>query len=345
MNFASDNVAGAAPEILAALLAANEGAAAPYGADAISRRLEGRFAEVFEHEVAAFPVATGTAANALSLATITPPYGAILCHAEAHIHTDECGAPEFFTGGAKLLTLPGEHGKLSAQTVERALAVTPFGSQHAVQPAALSLSQVSEAGTVYTPAEISALSAAAHRYGLLVHMDGSRLANALVALGVSPSQATWRSGIDVLSFGATKNGALGAEAVIFFDPARASDLIYRRKRGGHLFSKQRFLSAQLEAYLHDDLWLRNARHANEQAARLAAGLQGIEGVTLRHTVDANILFVNMPEELIQRLTAAGASFHRIGGTDSTLVRLVTAFTTNAGDVDRFVDVARTLSRV
>ena len=345
MNFASDNWACAAPEILAAVLAANDGTAAPYGADAVSQRLHGRVAEVFEHEVAAFPVATGTAANALALATVTPPFGTVLCHTEAHINTDECGAPEFFTGGAKLLTLPGAHGKLSADTLEHALARTPFGSQHAMQPAVVSISQVTEAGTVYTPAEIAAVAEVAHRYGLLVHMDGSRLANALVSLETSPAQVTWRSGVDVLSFGATKNGALGAEAVIFFDPARAGELIYRRKRGGHLFSKQRYISAQLEAYLHDGLWLRNARHANEQAARLAVGLKAIEGVFLQHPVDANMLFVEFPEALIQHLLAAGASFHRIGGETSTLVRLVTAFNTNADDVDRFVDAARARIRV
>ncbi|TAM58306.1 low specificity L-threonine aldolase [bacterium] len=340
MNFASDNVAGAAPEILAALLAANGGAAAPYGADDLSRRLERRFAEVFEHEVAAFPVATGTAANALALACITPPFGAVLCHEHAHVQTDECGAPEFFSGGAKLLTSPGEHGKLDATALEYALAHTPFGSQHAIQPAALSVSQVTEAGTVYTPAELAALAQIAHRYGLTVHMDGSRLANALVSLDASPAQVTWRCGVDVLSFGATKNGALGAEAVIFFDRARSKELLYRRKRAGHLFSKQRFLSAQLEAYLHDGLWLSNARHANAQAARLAVGLRSIPGVSLRHPADANMVFADMPEEMIRRLLAAGASFHRIGGEDATLVRLVTAFDTDAGDVDRFVDAAR-----
>ena len=339
MNFASDNVAGAAPEILAAVMAANDGAAMPYGADALTRRVESRFAEVFGRETAVFPVATGTAANSLALAAITPPYGAVFCHEAAHIHTDECAAPEFYTGGAKLLTLPGDHGKLAAETVERALAASPIGSQHAAQPAAVSLSQVTEAGTVYTPAEIAAISEVAHRYGLLVHMDGARLANALAALEVSPAAVTWRAGVDVLSFGATKNGALAAEAVIFFDAARAADMLYRRKRAGHLFSKLRFLSAQLEAYLADDLWLRNARHANAQAGRLAAGLQGIPGVALRDPVEANLLFVQLPEATIRRLHEDGFSFHRIGGAGSTVVRLVTAFDTRSEDVDRFVAVA------
>ena len=334
MNFASDNVTGAAPEILAAVVAANEGSAPPYGADELTQRMESRFAAVFERDLAVFPVATGTAANALALACVTPPFGAIFCHAAAHINTDECGAPEFYTG-AKLLPLPGADGKLSPDELESALAAAPFGSQHAVQPAAVSISQATEAGTVYTPDEVRAIADIAHRFGLIVHMDGARLANALAALAVSPAHATWRAGVDVLSFGATKNGALGAEAVVFFDRDRAGEFLYRRKRGAHLFSKQRFLSAQLEAYLHDGLWLRNARHANAQAARLAAALREIPGITLRYPVHANMIFADLPEELIRRLYAEGFAFHRIGGPQSTLVRLVTAFNTRPEDVDVF----------
>ncbi len=230
MNFASDNVTGASPEILAALAAANQGAAMPYGADAITRRLEQRFADLFEHEVAVFPVATGTAANALALACLTPAFGAIYCHEEAHIATDECGAPEFFTGGAKLVTCPGEHGKL----VPEALAprIAGAGIVHNVQPAVVSITQETEAGTVYQPAEIAALSALARAHGLALHMDGARFANAVVSLGCAPADITWRAGVDALSFGATKNGALAAEAVVFFDPKRAASFGFRRKRGG-----------------------------------------------------------------------------------------------------------------
>lgn len=340
MNFCSDNVTGIAPEILAAIVAANEGAMASYGEDPITARLETRLGELFERDVSVVPVATGTAANALALACMTPPFGAVYCHVMAHIASDECGAPEFYTGGAKLVTLPGDNGKLAACALEDALRRTPIGSQHAVQPAAVSVAQVSEAGTVYLPQELSALAEVAHRYGLPLHLDGARLAGAVAALGISPAQATWRAGVDVLSFGATKNGAMAAEAVIFFDPSHAREVLYRRKRAGHLVSKQRFVCAQLEAYLHDDLWLRNARHANAMAARLASGLQGAPGVTLRYPVDANMLFVEFPEQTIRRLLEAGFLFHRIGGQASTLVRLVTAFETHAGDIDRFIDVVR-----
>jgi len=267
MNFRSDNVTGVAPEILAALAAANAGSAAAYGEDAVTKRLAQRFAALFEHAVEVFPVATGTAANALALATLVPSWGVIYCHEAAHIQVDECGAPEFFAGGAKLLPLAGDDAKLRPEVVERAIGGQ--GVVHHAQPAAISISEATEAGTLYRPEEIAALGALARRHGLALHMDGARFANAVAALGCSPAELSWRAGVDALSFGATKNGALAAEAVIFFDPAKVKGFAYRRKRGGHLLSKMRFLSAQLEAYLADDLWLANARHANAMAARLA----------------------------------------------------------------------------
>ncbi|HEY0283223.1 MAG TPA: beta-eliminating lyase-related protein, partial [Rhizomicrobium sp.] len=206
-------------------------------------------AELFEHELDAFPVISGTAANALALAALVPPHGAIFCHSESHIAVDECGAPEFFTHGAKLVPLEGENGKLVPETLERALGRFQKGFVHHVQPAALSLTQSTELGTVYRPGEIAALSALAHAHGMTVHMDGARFANALATLGCSPADATWRAGVNAISFGATKNGALGAEAVIFFGSAEARDFEYRRKKAGHLLSKMRFVSAQLDAYL------------------------------------------------------------------------------------------------
>src|SRR6185312_1799022 len=248
---------------------------------------------------AVFPVATGTAANALALAALTPPWGAIYCHEAAHIQSDECGAPEFFAAGAKLLPLAGEDAKLMPATVEAAL--LERGVVHHVQPSALSISQATEAGTLYRPAEIAALGALARRHGLALHMDGARFANAVAALGCAPADLTWRAGVDALSFGATKNGALAAEAVIFFDPAKAADLAYRRKRAGHLFSKMRFLSAQLDAYLADGLWLRNARHANAMAARLGQGLARLPGARLVHPVEANEVFVELAEASIAAL--------------------------------------------
>jgi threonine aldolase len=338
MNFKSDNVTGIAPEILAALAAANAGAAASYGEDAVTRRLERRFAELFEREVAVFPVATGTAANALALATVTPPWGVVFCHEESHVDTDECGAPEFFTGGAKLAALPGAAAKLTPAAIEARL--HGKGVVHHAQPAAISITQATEAGTVYSPDEVTALGALARRHGLVLHMDGARFANAVATLGCTPAEATWRAGVDVLSFGATKNGALAAEAVVFFDPARAGDLAYRRKRAGHLFSKMRFLSAQLEAYLEDELWLRNARHANAMAARLAGGLTTLPGARLREPVEANEVFIELPDPVIRALEGEGFEFYRWGPPGSTCLRLVTAFDTAAGQVDRFIAAAR-----
>jgi threonine aldolase len=336
MNFASDNATGASPEILAAIAVANHGAAMPYGADDITRRLERRFAEVFEHEVTVFPVATGTAANALALACLTPVYGAIYCHEEAHIATDECGAPEFFTGGAKLVPCPGDHGKLSPEIL--APRIGGAGVVHNAQPAAISITEETEAGTVYRPAEIAGLSALARHHGLALHMDGARFANAAASLGCAPADITWRAGVDALSFGATKNGALAAEAVVFFDPKRAESFAYRRKRAGHLVSKQRFLAAQLEAYLADDLWLRNARHANTMAARLGSGLAALPGARLLHPVEGNEVFVELGERAIERLAAAGFGFYRWG--DAPVLRLVTAFDTAQEAVERFLHIAR-----
>jgi threonine aldolase len=349
MNFASDNAAGIAPEILAAIARANEGAALAYGRDAWTERVQRRFAEIFEHEVAVFLVPTGTAANALALAHLAPPWGAVLCHEDAHIATDECGAPEFYGGGLKLVGLAGEAGKLTPVTLQRALASGPWGGPHHVRPAVLSLSQATEAGTIYWPSEIQQLAQIAHGHGLAVHVDGARIANALARMNASPAQATWMAGVDALSFGATKGGALAAEAVVFFDPARAADMSERRKRGGHLVSKHRFLAAQIEAYLADDLWLRLARHANAMADQLAAGLAA-GGLTPVWPVEANEVFVALPPQIDARLRAAGATYYPwtanassngVGsGGDGMLVRLVTSFATTAHEVERFVATAR-----
>ena len=338
MNFSSDNVTGVAPEITAALAAANAGAAAAYGADAVTERLARRFSELFEREVAVFPVATGTAANALALATLTPPWGVIYGHRDAHFQVDECGAPEFYAGGAKLRMLEGDHGKIAAEGLEAA--IMGRGVVHHAQPASVSLTQASEAGTVYQAAEIEAVAEVCRRHGLALHMDGSRFANAVAALDRSPADLTWRAGVDALSFGATKNGAMAAEAVVFFDPAKAADFAYRRKRGGHLFSKMRFLSAQLEAYLAGDLWLRNARHANRMAARLADGLRAVPGARLQHPVEANELFVELPDAVIRGLLADGFQFYRWDHEQSVVIRLVTAFDTAPAAVEAFLASAR-----
>ncbi|MFV3129239.1 threonine aldolase family protein [Niveispirillum sp. KHB5.9] len=342
MNFMSDNVTGAAPEILAALIAANDGTAPSYGADDWTRRLTDRLSTLFERDVAVFPVATGTAANALALAALTPPWGSIYCHAEAHIQMDECGAPENFTGGAKLVPLAGDHGKIAPDTLSSALDKVHKGFVHAVQPASLSLTQATEAGTIYTPDEVSALTAIARHHGMRTHMDGARFANAVASLGCAPADITWRAGVDVLSFGATKNGALGAEAVVFFDRELSENFGYRRKRAAHLFSKMRFLSAQLDAYLDDGLWLRLAGHANRMATRLAEGLTDLPGAALAHPVDANELFVALPEPVIAGLEAAGFGFYR---WDGNIVRLVTAWNSEEASVDALLETARGLAGV
>lgn len=341
IDFASDNVTGVAPEVMAALAAANRGTMRSYGADAITGRLQRRFAELFETELTLFPVATGTIANALSLASLVPPYGAVFCHRDAHINVDECGAPEFFTGGAKLVDLPGTDGKLHAATLADALAPGDTGNVHRVQPAAVSITQSSELGTVYAPHELHEITGIARAHGLGVHMDGARFANAVASLGCAPADVTWRAGVDVLSFGGTKNGAMGAEAVLFFhaggrNRAAAAACAFHHKRAGQLFSKMRFVSAQLEALLADELWLRHARHANAQAARIAAAAAGMDGVELLHPVQANEIFLRVSAAAIERLAAEGVRVERWDGEGGRTIRIVTAFDSDPAAVDRLI---------
>ena len=348
MHFASDNTAGMAPPILDAIVRANDGFVLGYGNDDQTRRVERRIGEVFERDCAVFLVPTGTVANALALAHVSPPWGAVFTHSEAHIVTDECGAPEFFGGGLKLIGLPGVGCKVAPDTLAAALAPYHGHAPHQVIPSALSISQASEAGTIYRPDEIAALAKIARGRGMKLHMDGARLANALVWLNASPAQATWQSGIDVLSFGATKGGAMAAEAVVFFDRALAEQMGERRKRAGHLLSKHRFLAAQFEAFLQDDCWLKLARHANAMADRLAAGLTKA-GLKPAWPVEANLVFVILPSQVADRLKAAGAQFY-VRSSDSlpagaalgpqqVLIRLVTSFATRESEVDRFVELA------
>ena len=341
MNFTSDNVTGAAPEILEALVAASSGPTPSYGEDPLTARVSEKLSALFDREVAAFPVATGSAANALALAALAPPYGAVYCHEMSHVNTDECGAPEMFTAGAKLVGLPGAGGKIEPATLRATLEKAGAGVVHHVQPSAVTLTQATESGTVYTPAEVAALSEVARSHGLPIHMDGARFANAVARLGCSPADLTWRAGVDVLSFGATKNGALAAEAVVFFKPELARSFAFRRKRAGHLFSKMRFLSAQFDAYLEGDLWLRLATHANAMADRLAAGLAALPGADLRDPVEANEIFISLPEPVTAGLLERGYAFYR---WDGPVVRLVTAWNTSAEDVDRMIADARALAK-
>ncbi len=342
MNFMSDNAAGAAPEILAALARANEDTAASYGGDTITTRLTEKLSALFERDVAVFPVATGTAANALALATLTPHFGAVFCHEGSHIQVDECGAPEFFSG-AKLVPIKGAHGKLTPDQLKQSLSHFNRGFVHHVQPATVSITQATELGTVYTPSEIQALSQAAIQEKLALHLDGARFANAIAHLKCSPAEVTWKAGVDAMSFGVTKNGALAAEAVIFFDPARAQDIAYRRKKAGHLHSKMRFLSAQIEAMVDGGLWLTLAGHANAMAKRLSEGLKAIPGFSVDHPVEANEVFAKLPSEAaMQDLEGKGAKFYLwepvTGGRP--LIRLVCSFATRKEEVDAFLELAK-----
>ena len=333
--FTSDNCTPVSETILAAINAANRGMAPSYGLDEQTAQLERVTRELFETDLKIFPVVTGTAANALALSQIVPPYGAIYCHDAAHIMVDEAGAPEFFTGGAKLIGLSSLDGKISPSQIQEAVDYAKEMGVHHVSPGAVSVSQTTEWGGVYSVSEVAALCDVARQHHLPVHMDGARFANALAHLGCAPADATWRQGVDVMSLGATKNGALCAEAVIFFNVALARDFEQRRKRAGHLWSKSRFLSVQLLAYFDGGLWLTHARHANAMAASLARGLSAIRGVSLLRPPEANELFVILPESWVKALEVEGFHFYRWGRprSDGVLVRLVTSFVTQMEDLE------------
>lgn len=347
MQFASDNWAGVATPVMQALERANRGLSPAYGNDPLTRAVEQRFADVFDHEVALFMVATGGAANALALSALGPPWGMVVCHAESHIQMDECGGPELFTGGAKLLPVPGPSAKLSTESVGAALRGFPERPPHGCPPSVLSLTQATECGTLYSTDELGALCGMAHERGLKVHMDGARFANAVAALGCHPADVSWRAGVDALCFGGTKNGAMAAEAVLFFDPALAHDFAFRRKRAGQLWSKQRFLAAQFEALLTDRLWLRLAGQANTMALRLAEGLAAIPGVRVVHPCQVNEVFVVFPDGVAEALRARGAAFYPwITPCDETggrTQRLICSFASSAEQVDAFLSATAELS--
>jgi len=325
--FKSDNTAAVSTEILAAIAEANHGAALAYGADQWSERLDAVFGQFFETRVRVFAVSSGTAANSLSIATFCPPWGTVLTHAEAHIERDECGAPEFFTGGAKLSLVTGAGAKISAADLKARLAwFEPH--VHGVQPRMLSITQATERGAVYTPAEIRALADIAHASQMAVHMDGARFANAVIAQKVSPAELTWRAGVDVLSFGVIKNGGMNAEAVVFFDPDRVADFEFRRKRAGQLACKGRYASVQLTAYIESGLWRRNAERANRLAARIAAAAPQWLSVPF----ETNQVFMNLGDERIAALSRE-FGFYAWGPAGSGEARFVCSWDTPEEDVD------------
>ena len=334
VKFASDNVAGACPEVLEALIKANDGDSAPYGNDDWSKSLQEKFSEIFEKEVIVYPIASGTAANALALSTMTPVFGNIYCHKLSHINIDECGAPEFYTGGAKLIPLTGVAGKIISEELEENIG--GVGIVHHTQPSSVSITQACETGEVYELDEIKRIAETTHNHNLNMHMDGARFANALVSLNCTPAEMTWRSGVDVLSFGATKNGCMAAEAIIFFKPELVGNLPFLMKRSGHLLSKMRFVSAQLEAYITDDVWLRNAKHANEMGKKLSEGLAKHNSIKLVYPTQANEVFAKFPRETIEHLNVEGYKMNE-GELDSQAVRLVTAWNTKILDVENLLN--------
>ena len=350
MHFASDNTAGASPQILAAVLAANADTLPSYGADPHSRRAEALVGETFACEPAMALVTTGTAANALALGALAPPASVIFCHEGAHIIEEECAAPEFYIGSGKLVGVAGANGKIDPDAFRECLRRFPRGVVRQAQAACLSLSQATEAGTVYSIEEIRLLAGIAHEAGLVVHMDGARFANAVAALGCSPAALSCEAGVDALSFGATKNGALACEAVIVFDREQGKALPFLQKRGGHVLSKGRLLGAQMAAYLEGGHWLDLARTANARAKRMAEGLAATPGVRLPWVRQVNEVFPILPRRMAETLKAAGAVFYdweaaylphgQRPGPEEVFVRLICSYATEQESVDRFVDLAR-----
>ena len=331
MNFRSDNILGCPPQILEAMARANDVVTHPYGNDALTSGLNAKLSELFEHETFAFPVSSGTAANGLSLAAVTPPYGAVFCHQLAHIAREEWCAAEFFTGGARLVSVGGDGAQMDPAALEEQIRL----AHNAAKPATLSITQTTEAGTVHTLDAIALLVDVARRHALRVQMDGARFTNALVSLNCSPADMSWRLGVDSLAFGATKNGTLTAEAVVVFRKDLAEEVMHRRKRAGQVSSKMRFLSAQLDAYLTNDLWLQNARAANRAARRLCDGLMAA-GVPLAAPVEANLVFPKFAPSTAARLRAAGLEFLDWPWLGADVVRLVCGFSTTDAQVDQLL---------
>ena len=347
MLFTSDNWSGVHPKVWDAMTAANVGDTPAYGADDHTQAATRALSEVFEREVTVAYVTTGSAANGLVLACLTPPWGAVVAHEHAHVHIDECGAPEFYTGGAKVLTVPageGTPGKLTPDSVRAALSVYDPPAYHRVRPAVLSLTQATEWGTTYTPGEVGALAEVGRGFGLAVHMDGARFANAVASGAGSPAELTWRAGVDALCLGGTKNGCMAAEAVILFGKRGADQLPWRQKRAGLSWSKHRFLGAQWSGYLTDDLWLTLAGQANGMARRVAETLAAHPDIALIRQPDVNEVFAVMPDGMAERLRGAGAQFYDWvqpnDRYDRQARRFVTSYATTGADVEALAAALR-----
>jgi len=337
IDYRSDNTGRAAPEILEALIRANTGTALGYGGDEWTARLQDRFSELFETRVRVFPVATGTAANALSLAAVSPSWGLVYCSESAHINTSEANAAGFFGGGLKLMPVGGLNGRIGIDALRDTLAAIPPGALHRGQPAAVSLTQASDLGAIYPLDDIRAIAELAKSRGLKVHMDGARFANALARLRCSPAEMSWRAGIDILSFGATKNGGALCDAIVVFNPELADGLAVQLRRAGQVWSKMRFAAAQLLAYVEDGLWLRLAQASNAAAARIAAGIGDIVGLRLIAPVEANELFLEISSDVMDALERDGFQFYR---RSRTLARFVCRFDLTDGEADALIAALR-----
>jgi threonine aldolase len=333
IDYRSDNTGRAAQEILEALVGANTGTALGYGADQWTARLQERFSELFEMPVRVFPVATGTAANALSLAAASPSWGLVYCSEAAHINTAEANAAGFFGGGLKLVPVAGPHGRVDPDAFARSLAAIQPGQLHRGQPAAVNITQASDLGTVYPVAEIRAIAEIAKGRGLKVHMDGARFANAVARLQCSPAEMSWRAGVDILSFGATKNGGALCDAIVVFNPELADGLAVQLRRAGQVWSKMRFASAQLMAYIENGLWLQLAAASNAIAARIAGGIEAVPGLRLVAPVEVNELFLELPGAAMDALEREGFQFYR---RSPTLARFVCRFDTSEAEADALI---------
>lgn len=344
MDFGSENTSPVHPTFVEAVVSANQGYATNFEDEPWTGRALRCLQDFFEtKELAAFTVSTGTAANAIALGAMVAPYGSILCHWDAHIGTDECGAPEMFSFGARQIPLEGEHGRISLEALATYLQEARFGVVHAVQPAALSVTNLTEAGTAYNPDDIAALTRAASKANLGIHMDGARFANAAAYLGATPAQLSWKVGVDVITLGTTKSGSFGAETIVTFTPKFNTALAFLRKRSGHFAPKTRFLGAQIQAYVEGDLWLRNARHANRAAQRISEGLAAIMGVTLVHPTEGNEVFASMPVAMSDALVDAGCRFQRDWRLHPRQNRFVTSWATADEEVDRMLKVCGSAS--
>ncbi|MEM7196741.1 MAG: beta-eliminating lyase-related protein [Pseudomonadota bacterium] len=339
-DFASDNTAPAHDAVLQALQAHNHSTLPAYGDDALTQEVAGKVSDIFETRASVLLVPTGTAANAIAIAAMMESFGMVLCHQYAHIQVDECGAPEFFAGGVKTIALPGDHGKLSLEVLQDFFQTPWQGVVHRSQPMVLSLTQLSESGTAYSLEETRGLCDFAHAHNMKVHMDGARFANAMVGLGATPAAMSWQAGVDILTFGATKNGTLGCEAIVAFDTPSTRRLPFLRKRTGHLLSKMRLLSAQISGYLADDLWIKNATHANAMAKKLSEGLTACADISLIHVVEGNQIFLTMPDACAYYLRAGGFSFYDWPDAGKNARRLVCSWCTKEEDVTAMIAAAR-----